>query len=499
MRVLSLIFFYTLATGNFVQLAMVRVNEGLLLGVRKKLSTGLGEYYSFKGIPYAEAPVGDLRFKDPIPIKPWRGVKEAIIHGSLCPQFSRVVNMYVPGSEDCLYLKVYTPDLKPEKPLTVMFYIYGGGFVSGSGNSYVYGPDFIVEKNVVLVTINYRVDALGFLNLDTKDVPGSAGMKDQSLALKWVHDNIHKFGGDLDKVTIFGESAGSASVTYHLLSPMSKGLFKRAIAMSGVTFCEWAISYETAKRSFALGNMLGSNTTDPNEMLEFLQRRPILKLIHKFPTVMPVEENWAIGLKMSPYVPAPEKNFGQKRFLVESATESLKKGKINSVDLMIGYTSLEYLYQLRRLGNSLERYNNMRELLIPREITYYGRKNIDKNALAAKISEQYFGKRDINNETVKEFLDYQSEEIFVYNINRFLRHLPNGNKKFLYKFFCISEINKFTPDGELYGITGVGHTDDLRYVFDIQLGRNQTVDVSSEAYRLINQTVTLFTNFAKYG
>lgn len=128
------------------------------------------------------------------------------------------------GSDDCLYLNIYTTELKPEVPRAVMVWIHGGAFYSGSGNDDIYGPDYIVEKNVVLVTINYRVGIIGFLNLDDEEAPGNQGLKDQVMALKWVKRNIEKFGGDPSNVTIFGESAGSASVHYLTLSPLAQGI-----------------------------------------------------------------------------------------------------------------------------------------------------------------------------------------------------------------------------------------------------------------------------------
>lgn len=119
-----------------------------------------------------------------------------------------------------------------------MVWIHGGGFVGGSGNEESAGPEYLLKKDVILVTLNYRLDALGFLSLDTEDIPGNAGMKDQVAALRWVKKNIKNFGGDPDNITLFGGSAGAACVSYHLVSPMSKGLFNRAIMQSG-TITSW--------------------------------------------------------------------------------------------------------------------------------------------------------------------------------------------------------------------------------------------------------------------
>lgn len=145
------------------------------------------------------------------------------------------------GDEDCLYLNVFTPE-KPQvgKQLPVMVWIHGGGFANGCGNQEWYGPDYLVPKGVILVSINYRLAAFGFLSFANTECPGNFGLKDQSLGLKWVQQNISAFGGDPNNVTIFGESAGSASVHYQVLSPLSRGLFQKAIAQSACSINPFA-------------------------------------------------------------------------------------------------------------------------------------------------------------------------------------------------------------------------------------------------------------------
>lgn len=160
-----------------------------------------------------------------------------------------LTNKYIPGSEDCLFLNVYTSDLTPKELLPVIVSIPGGAYKYGSGNDDIYGPDFLVLKDVVVVTINYRLDALGFLSMGTCEVPGNAGLKDQIAALKWVQNNIRCFGGDPNQVTVIGESAAAASITYHMTSPISKGLFHRVIVMSGATPCDWNTSFKPARRA----------------------------------------------------------------------------------------------------------------------------------------------------------------------------------------------------------------------------------------------------------
>ncbi len=188
----------------------------------------------FKGIPYAAPPVGQLRWKPPQPADPWDDVK-------VCDKFGAKALQKKGGrgqSEDCLYLNVWTPRERSGEKLPVMVWIHGGGFTQGSGHEAGYDGTQLATRGVVLVTINYRLGAFGFLShplLSAESPYGSSGnyaVLDQIAALKWVRDNISGFGGDPNKVTIFGESAGGTSVYLLTATPLSKGLFHRAILQS---------------------------------------------------------------------------------------------------------------------------------------------------------------------------------------------------------------------------------------------------------------------------
>ena len=246
------------------------IKNGAIRGRFLNYKTGSsGGYFSFQGIRYGKAPIGNRRFRSALPETPWKGTRSVTREGSSCPHRNMILENFK-GNEDCLFLNVYTPKL-PENginpKLPVMFWIHGGGFQFGNGNAFLYGPDYLIPEGVIMVTINYRLGALGFLNTRSKEAPGNAGLKDQVLALKWVRDNIESFGGDPNQVTISGQSAGSASVHYLLLSPSAAGLFHRAIAQSGVTLNPWAISYNTQDRAFSLGNVLGYGTNDTQKLV----------------------------------------------------------------------------------------------------------------------------------------------------------------------------------------------------------------------------------------
>lgn len=171
---------------------IVETTGGVLRGER--LSCGLFcNYFSFKGIPYGKAPVGELRFRAPEPHEGWEGIRDANQHGVSCPQ-----NMITGPveDEDCLSLNVYSPNVNGRRP--VMVWLYGGAFALGSGDSFIYGPDFIVAEDVLLVTMNYRLGALGFLSTGDEHATGNYGLKDVVLSLKWIQANIARFGGDAD-------------------------------------------------------------------------------------------------------------------------------------------------------------------------------------------------------------------------------------------------------------------------------------------------------------
>jgi para-nitrobenzyl esterase len=204
-----------------------------------------GAQKAFLGLPYAAPPVGNLRWKPPQPPMAWKGIRDATQFGGRCEQW-HVWNDYFfldsGPTEDCLYLNVYTPrSAKSSSQLPVMVWIHGGGFFAGAGSEPRYTNSALVSRSVILVTINYRLGVFGFLA--TKDLAdeagghaGDYGLMDMVAALRWVHANIHAFGGDPGNVTIFGESAGSFAVNALMAAPDARGLFQKAIGESGAFF-----------------------------------------------------------------------------------------------------------------------------------------------------------------------------------------------------------------------------------------------------------------------
>src|SRR5690349_21060479 len=213
----------------------------------------------FKGIPFAAPPVGDLRWREPQPVKIWTGVRDATMFSARCMQSGEDV------SEDCLYLNVWTPEWPSKSRKPVMLWIHGGGNFAGSGSEAIFDGESLAKRGIVLVSANYRLGAFGFLAHpeltaeSSHHASGNYGLMDQVAALKWVRDNIAKFGGDPRNVTIFGESAGSLDINVLLTSPLTKGLFARLIGESGPVVAPPSLA-EGEKKGLSVGTNLKANS-----------------------------------------------------------------------------------------------------------------------------------------------------------------------------------------------------------------------------------------------
>src|SRR5690348_856835 len=226
----------------------VKTDKGKVQG---KLSTD-GQVRTFLGIPFAAPPVGPLRWKAPQPAPKWKGVKDATNFGYRCMQPDIFHDMHFrdPGeSEDCLTLNVWTPAKDKKAKLPVMVWIYGGGFVAGTTSEPRQDGEHLAHKGVVVVSMNYRLGLFGFFvhpdlaAESPQHASGNYGLMDQTAALEWVKRNIKNFGGDPSNVTLFGESAGSFSVSAQMASPLAQGLFAHAIGESGGAFAARGLAF----------------------------------------------------------------------------------------------------------------------------------------------------------------------------------------------------------------------------------------------------------------
>lgn len=407
------------------------------------------------------------------------------------------------GEEDCLFLNVYVPEDAPAtSELPVMFWIHGGAFCAGSGTKKIYGPDYFVDKNVILVTINYRLGPLGFLCLNTPEVPGNAGLKDQVMALKWVNDNIKQFGGDSGNITIFGESAGAASVHYLLMSPLAKGLFTKAILESGTSLNEWSSQSDPVGTAFKLGELLELKTDNKDELHKFFMDIDAKKLV-----MAATNPTLNVGNEIA-FSPVVEQVFTEGgAFLTESPKDAFTAGKFEKVPTITGFTSSEgVLFAMKLEG--LDMNTLSLDKLIP-DFTVYIPKylkpklNPETTQLVVnKIKDFYFSSED---NLVVKFFTFMTDYAFLKDID--------FSVKFLSQFVPSTYYYRFSFNGALNIIKvlwkmhyeGAAHADDLGYLFKVspeELGaQNITIDPEERDFKVIKQMTEMWTNFAKtrYG
>lgn len=334
---------------------LVETPLGDVVGTTTK-TPGYRDFYSFLGIRYAEAPVGHLRWKAPVPIGPWHGIFDARTHGPWCYQnttFSRMFteNFGIQLSEDCLRINVHTRNLNPVdgKLLPVVVDIHGGGFYLGGTSFDFLKPVYLMEQNIVHVSMNYRLGVLGFLSSGTADIPGNAGLKDQVQALKWVRRNIKSFGGDPDNVTIMGYSAGGYSVASHLASPMSAGLFHRAVAQSGSITNHYPLQHNNLEVLHHIAHLVDCSyaSTFFADTIKCLIQTPAIKLENVIGKLM--DSDLCKKLILMPVI---ENDYGQERFFSEQPVASFHSGNFNKAPVLVGMATDEFANEAHHLLNS---------------------------------------------------------------------------------------------------------------------------------------------------
>ncbi|XP_069822443.1 fatty acyl-CoA hydrolase precursor, medium chain-like [Dendropsophus ebraccatus] len=315
---------------------------GKLQGKTQTVKETTRTVQAFYGVPFAKPPVGSLRFAAPEPPEPWSSVREAKEHAPLCIQnpivleqmkgFFKVPPPIPPLSEDCLYLNIFTPaDREMDSKLPVMVFIHGGGLRSG-GAAMFEGTALSAFENVVVVSMQYRLGLLGFFSNGDDKIPGNYGFLDQVAALKWVNENIVNFGGDPNLVTIFGESAGGISVSALLMSPMSRGLFHRAIAESGVALIPHLLAEKDQDLSSTQKIVSNVSACNPASLLDCLRDK--------------TEHEISVISGSLNHIPFPGRIDG--KFIPKPAVELLTEKAVAPVPFIIGVNNHEFGYMIPR-------------------------------------------------------------------------------------------------------------------------------------------------------
>ena len=457
------------------------------------------------GIPYAEKPIGDLKFKKPLPIKNWQGTFNATEFPNSCIQLNDTSIVGHPGvemwnakntlSEDCLYLNIWAPDPLPEKS-HVLVWIHGGGFVSGSSSLDVYNPKVLAaETNLVIVTIQYRLSLFGLLYLDDENAPGNQGLFDQNLALKWIYDNIEYFGGDNKKITIFGESCGSISVSLHLLSNFSNGLFQSAIMQSGASTAHWPVhskSLALERNTNILRNIGCDNNTNVQELIECVKNMDPIKALEKVNEYFFTNERRS--LVDSPFFPVIDGNF-----LEDEPSNLLANGKFNQVPLLIGSNKNEgsiYAYfnipDLGDLKNEPIIDYDKFKIYLRSLISMYP--NIKNSKTSLDVLEYlYTNWNDVNNSRANfENLDKAFGDIdFVCPIVNYAKYYGIYQSNVYMYFFEQVSSASYWPSW-----LGAIHTDEIPFVFGEPLTGQK--NYSPEEILLSKKMIKYWSNFAKY-
>ncbi|XP_048526615.1 juvenile hormone esterase [Dendroctonus ponderosae] len=506
---------------------VLRVLMPFNVGVNPVLNTTLGPvkgnwelssnniaYVAFTGIPFAKPPIGDLRFSNPERADAWTGTLDATRPSPRCAQRNYLFfnNPAIEGSEDCLYLNIYVPvmDVLKNRCIqteTVMAGIHWGGFLAGGSDAGYLGPNYFMNRGVILVTFNYRLGIFGFLSTLDNAAPGNFGLKDQVMALKWIKQNIGSYGGNPEKITIFGQSAGAASVHFHLVSKASNGLFARAISQSGNALAPWALPNNTIQllATKAQGMIVNCNNENTYTLVNclrnisvavLLQSQDAFKIFHRFPFTI-----WSTVVET-------ETACNPNPFITPEVMEDLKSGNVKHVPWMTGVVQNEGLLVAASMLTAHSEKDNLNQGFNETMIKLLGLESFEPKTQETyrKIFDFYLHHDDLDvqdAQQVKGFIDVWSDRYFVYPLYKALRlQLSNGhNSIYLYNFEYSGEYTYATPfstQSQSYSYhLGPSHCDDLLYQYatpDLFNNLSQPTDLA-----LSNIWLGLWTNFAIYG
>ncbi|CAH2232535.1 jg18145 [Pararge aegeria aegeria] len=462
----------------------VTIEQGILSGKTSRCGT----FFEYTGIPYAKSD-NNTRFQAPGPPPSWNGVYRAVEDFHMCPQNTL---FGILGTEDCQKINIYVPaSLKNEKPRAVMVYIYGGAFLFGSGGKIIYGPRFIVRKDVILVTFNYRLALLGFLCLGTKEVPGNAGIKDQLAALRWVKKNIAAFGGDPDNITVFGQSAGAVSLSFLVASEATNGLFKRAIIQSGSSVSNWSINRKPIWIASLLAKTIGHNTEDPNKLYDIFSKmdyKDLIALKAKKPTGM----FYDTGLLQLPcvenFIPGVEP-------VITDLSYNIFSNKTKDIDIMIGTASNEGIFLAPTESEEILHSRNGRYLFAS-DLQFPSER--EAMTVAKKVHKFYFGDDLISSKKIHNVSNLYSQLYFEMPaiLETEYRLIRSKSNVYNYIFNYQGSRNLLKLTSGYWYEDGATHGDELFYLFD---GDLFPMVFGDDDRKMVDQMTTLWTNFAKYG
>ncbi|KAI5632015.1 carboxylesterase family domain-containing protein [Phthorimaea operculella] len=425
---------------------------------------------------------------DPPKIK---GIFKANNRLNICPQFPSHDPLAYPSiDEDCLTLNIYTPGLHANTSLPIMVFLHGGDFGLGSGSPSFYGPQYLVSHGVIVVTLNYRLNAYGFLNLGLKEAPGNAGLKDIRQALRWIKKNIGFFGGDEENVTLFGQGSGGTAAILLTLSESCKGLFHRIISESGTLFSPTSFDYKPLETAKHLAKSLDLNTEDPEELLQLYTETPVPKVLE------------AISKQMNPksvFLPSVEQEFDDEEpFLLDTPYKLLMEKKFNPVPMIIGVNTVEGLTstldyntitsQMDRIKNEDFSALDQRNLIVPKD---------ERDEFREILKDAYFSNITSDEALVGGLINLNSDFSFVGPLSLFTEMYSNSSDvevfEYIFNYIGNRNLGRLLTNSSLPATT---NQDELFYIFELE---RLPLPMDENDARMVTFMTMMWTNFAKFG
>ncbi|KAL0839209.1 hypothetical protein ABMA28_015981 [Loxostege sticticalis] len=421
-----------------------------------------GNYSMFLGIPYATLDVNNP-FGHSKPYPKFEGIFNAYNDSTICP------HVYVPKTAS------------GRNKLPVMVWLHEGGFFRGYIGRNTMKAKYLMRQDIILVMPNYRLGPYGFMCLDIPEVPGNQGLKDQVIALKWIKDNIESFGGDANRVTLFGSSAGAISIDFHFMFT-DEQLFHRAILQSGSSVSSTVISLPDKKAPLKLAETLGMSTDSLTEALSFLATVDTKAVI-------------IAGLRLDMlFKPCIEKRFdGVEPFITESWI-NVKKPKVKGKEVMLGFVEYEKVYEF---VVEPDKYINSIDIFRTNLLSTFDFSDQNLTKMRNLVKQFYLGDKQISEDDIMPLIEFLSDFTYVYSMRRALKQYQDGDAKQIYHyvFSYVGGRNYHQLRGN-FTFEGAVHADELGYLFDYVF---LPLNVTPEDQLTINRITTLWANFAKNG
>ncbi|KAM9302213.1 fatty acyl-CoA hydrolase precursor, medium chain-like [Gastrophryne carolinensis] len=490
--VLGLLYLVVLRAEQAENRPRVEIKYGKLQGVIVPVKETQKTADAYFGIPFAKPPVGPLRFANPEAPEPWKSIRDASKYSPVCLQDPKYIledrvhfqsNFEIPPvSEDCLYLNVFTPSHREEgSNLPVMVYMHGGGLLFG-GSSLYDGSALSVFEDVVVVAIQYRLGILGFFSTGDDQLPGNLGLMDQVAALRWVQENIADFGGNPKSVTIFGESAGGISTAAHVMSPLSKGLFHRAIAESGTMKMPGLVvskSEDLKVYHQLVSELSGCDLSSVVKCLKEKSEEEMLKIMKK---------------KENVFLPVCVDGV----FLPKPVDEIMANKESNDVPLLLGFCDHDFGWLVPQVFNIGRLPDQMSWESVQQKLERIQLMNLSPSEISL-VLEEYLASTTNGHEIRDRFLDIGTDRIFAMPaLETAKSHRDSGHPVYVYEFQHRPSIFKDTrPD-----YVKSDHIDDLLYVLGTPFLRDGVMfagKATDEEKTLAKIVMKYWANFARNG